>query len=58
MGAVMGSKNLKAIVVSGTGKVVPALDEEYKEVRKRVIDLCNESTFAQGIKEHGLGSGS
>jgi aldehyde:ferredoxin oxidoreductase len=53
MGAVMGSKNLKAIVVSGTGKVLPALDEEYKEVRKRVIESCNESTFAQGIKSMG-----
>jgi aldehyde:ferredoxin oxidoreductase len=53
MGAVMGSKNLKAIVVSGSGKVLPALEEEYKEVRKRVIEKCNESQFAQGIKSMG-----
>ncbi|OHD66550.1 MAG: hypothetical protein A2176_02130 [Spirochaetes bacterium RBG_13_51_14] len=53
MGAVMGSKNLKAIVVSGTGKVLPALAEEYKEVRARVIEKCNESAVAQSLKSMG-----
>jgi aldehyde:ferredoxin oxidoreductase len=53
MGAVMGSKNLKAIVVTGTGKVIPALAEEYKEVRSRVIEKCNSSMVGQSMKSMG-----
>lgn len=53
MGAVMGSKNLKAIVALGTGKVLPALEEEFKEVRARVIEKCKESMVAQSLKSMG-----
>jgi len=48
----MARKNLKAIVVSGTGKVVPASTKNTKST-KEVIDLCNESTFA---REKSMGS--
>ena len=53
MGAVMGSKQLKAIVVQGTGKVVPALVDEYKEVRERVLEKCKTSMIAQSMKSMG-----
>jgi aldehyde:ferredoxin oxidoreductase len=45
VGAVMGSKNLKAIVVRGTKKVEIANEEALKEAVKK----CN-----QKIKEHGV----
>ncbi len=38
-GAVMGSKNLKAIAVRGKGKVTPASPEKLKEVKERVRQL-------------------
>ncbi len=53
MGAVMGSKNLKAIVALGKGKVVPALPEDYKEVRERVLERCKTSMVAQSMKSMG-----
>jgi aldehyde:ferredoxin oxidoreductase len=39
LGAVMGSKNLKAVAVMGSGKVVTAYPERLKEVRKYVHKL-------------------
>lgn len=56
LGAVMGSKNLKAIVVTGSGKVLPALPEAYKEVRSRVIRKCKASMVAQSL--HSMGTAS
>jgi aldehyde:ferredoxin oxidoreductase len=56
LGAVMGAKNLKAIVVTGTGKVLPALAEQYKEVRSRIIGKCKESMVAQSL--HSMGTAS
>ncbi|MCX5848995.1 MAG: aldehyde ferredoxin oxidoreductase family protein [Deltaproteobacteria bacterium] len=56
MGAVMGSKMLKAIVVSGTGKVLPAFPEEYKALRTRLVEQCNDSQFAQGLRSMGTAS--
>jgi aldehyde:ferredoxin oxidoreductase len=56
MGAVMGSKMLKAVVVSGTGKVLPALPEEYKALRERLLEVCKESTFAQILRSMGTSS--
>jgi len=53
MGAVMGSKQLKAIVVQGTGKVLPALPDEYKEIRERVLEKCKTSMIAQSMKSMG-----
>ena len=37
-GAIYGSKNLKAIVVGGTGEVPVARPEEFKKVCKRITD--------------------
>ena len=53
MGAVMGSKKVKAIVVRGSGKVEPALKQEYDELRKRCVRKCKESVPAQSIHEMG-----
>ncbi len=39
MGAVMGSKNLKAVLVRGTGKTEIADKERLKELRKRVKNV-------------------
>jgi len=53
MGAVMGSKMLKAVVVTGTGKVLPALQEEYKALRERVLEKIKENQFAQVLRSMG-----
>jgi len=53
MGAVMGSKQLKAIVVRGTGKVLPALEEKYETVRSSVMEKCKSSMVAQSLKSMG-----
>lgn len=43
VGAVMGSKNLKAIVVRGTGKVEAAKPDETKEVLKGIRQIIKEN---------------
>ncbi len=43
LGAVMGSKNLKAIAVKGTRKVAVANEERFKQALKRVHELMKES---------------
>jgi aldehyde:ferredoxin oxidoreductase len=53
MGAVMGSKSLKAVVVSGTGKALPALPEEYKALRESLLEKIKESQFAQLMRSMG-----
>lgn len=54
VGAVMGSKNLKAIVVKGSNKV-PIFDEEKtKEVsREKVTTLVNDPVAGQGLPSYG-----
>jgi aldehyde:ferredoxin oxidoreductase len=56
LGAVMGSKNLKAIVATGTGKVLPALKDQYKAVRSRTIQKCKDSMVAQSLQSMGTAS--
>ena len=53
MGAVMGSKKLKAIAVYG--KKAPEIAEpaEFKEVSKRQYDLLNESMLKVGFESFG-----
>ena len=59
MGAVMGSKNLKAIVVKGSNKVAVAKPEQLKELNRRIRALrkgLNESVymtepFLEGIEK-------
>ncbi len=54
MGAVMGGKNLKAIVVRGTGKVPVADQEVYQEARKTALANIKESMIAASM--HDLGT--
>jgi aldehyde:ferredoxin oxidoreductase len=53
VGAVMGSKKLKAVVVRGTGKVELASPEEYDKVRKTVLNKIKEGIQPQTIAEAG-----
>jgi len=54
VGAVMGSKNLKAIVARGTGKVKPARDEESKTVLKNVLKKIRENDVtSKGLPTYG-----
>jgi len=43
LGAVMGSKNLKAIAVRGTGTVTIASEEKYKTARTEMLKAMKES---------------
>lgn len=43
LGAVMGSKNLKAIAVRGTGTVAIASEEKYKTARTEMLKTMKES---------------
>ena len=52
VGAVMGSKNLKAIVVRGTGKVVNSNPDEMKNVLKAALGKIKEN----GVTGQGLGA--
>lgn len=58
MGAVMGAKNLKALVVSGSGKVEPADPERYKVVRQRLAEKMKESMLAQVLNLFGTNCGT
>lgn len=53
LGAVMGSKKLKAIVVRGTGKASIAMPEDYNKARREALDVIKESAAAQGLREMG-----
>jgi len=54
VGAVMGSKNLKAIVVRGTGKLSPARDEETKKVLKNIRKKIKENEVtSKGLPTYG-----
>jgi aldehyde:ferredoxin oxidoreductase len=50
VGAVMGSKHLKAVVVKGSGRVPLADPEGFKAFNKKILD-----TFRQAVKETPLG---
>lgn len=52
VGAVMGSKNVKAIVVRGTGKVDNANPDQMKEVVANVLQKIREN----GVTGQGLGT--
>jgi aldehyde:ferredoxin oxidoreductase len=56
MGAVMGSKNLKAVVVRGTGKVPIADEEAYKGDRKAALETIKGSMVAESMHELGTNS--
>jgi aldehyde:ferredoxin oxidoreductase len=53
LGAVMGSKNLKAIAVRGTGRV-PLFDaEEFKTAANRALALYKEDMGSQSLRSFG-----
>jgi aldehyde:ferredoxin oxidoreductase len=54
IGAVMGSKNLKAVAVRGTGRIGVADRDEVKEVADYVIGLRERWA---NFREHGTGGG-
>ncbi len=54
VGAVMGSKKLKAIVVRGTGKLTPARDDESKAVVKSALKKIRENDVtSKGLPTYG-----
>ena len=53
MGAVMGSKNLKAVVVRGAGSVKIAQPEEFYDVAKDIREKLLSSEYQQMFKEKG-----
>ncbi len=56
MGAVMGSKNLKAIAVKGTGKPAVADVEKLKIAAGKLRDLVKESLYAGALSQYGTQS--
>ncbi len=56
MGAVMGSKNLKAIVVRGSGKVPLADPDAFKKVRQTTLATIKDSMIGESL--HALGTGA
>ena len=57
MGAVMGSKRLKAVVVKGTKKVEISHPEEYATLRKLLITKSREAMVAQSFRSMGTDAG-
>lgn len=57
MGAVMGSKRLKAVVVKGTKKVAVSHPEEYAALRKILITKSREAMVAQSFRSMGTDAG-
>lgn len=56
MGAVMGSKRLKAIVCRGEGKIPIADEAGYKAICKEMLGRISQSVPAQALKEMGTDS--
>ncbi len=57
LGAVMGAKKLKAIVVRGSGKVEPAQPAELTRVRNRTRQEVNEHVVTVALKGFGTDIG-
>lgn len=53
MGAVMGSKNLRAIAVRGTHRLEMADPEKVREIGKKVVELIKVAPLAQNLKKYG-----
>ena len=56
MGAVMGSKKLKAVVCKGTGKVQVNNPEGVKAIKRKIGAQIKDSVPAQSLKEMGTNS--
>ncbi len=57
LGAVMGSKKLKAVAVRGSGKASPADAAAFAEVRKTVSKKIDEGMFTMALKAMGTNAG-
>ncbi len=57
LGAVMGSKKLKAIAVRGSSKLTPADADAFKDVRKAVTDKVMEGMFTMALQSMGTNAG-
>ena len=57
MGAVMGSKKLKAVVVKGSQKVEISHPEEYATLRKLLIAKSRDAMVAQSFRSMGTDAG-
>jgi aldehyde:ferredoxin oxidoreductase len=56
VGAVMGSKRLKAVAVRGGSKKIPVADpRKLKEAEARYLSVIKSSEFAQGLTAAGTG---
>jgi aldehyde:ferredoxin oxidoreductase len=53
LGAVMGSKNLKAIAVRGTGKVPLYAPEEFRVITNQILALYKEDFPSQSYRLYG-----
>jgi aldehyde:ferredoxin oxidoreductase len=53
MGAVLGSKKLRAIAVRGTGKIETADPEKVREIRKEAVDAIPKSPMGHTFKKFG-----
>jgi aldehyde:ferredoxin oxidoreductase len=54
VGAVMGSKNLKAIAVRGTGAVQPISPVSMAEISDRVLKILSKDEGVKWLSEHGM----
>jgi aldehyde:ferredoxin oxidoreductase len=57
LGAVMGSKNLKAIAARGSGKVPLHAPEEFKALTNRALALFKDDTPSQSLRTFGTSGG-
>ncbi|RJQ80163.1 MAG: aldehyde ferredoxin oxidoreductase [Desulfobacteraceae bacterium] len=53
LGALMGSKKIKAIIVEGQGKVPLADEEKFKNCRKRYTQLLKDAPSSAAYREFG-----
>ncbi len=58
VGAVMGSKRLKAVAVRGTGDVTVARPEELEAVKKAFFKTFKENPFNEALGAFGTGVGT
>ncbi|MEN8240484.1 MAG: aldehyde ferredoxin oxidoreductase family protein [Chloroflexota bacterium] len=58
MGAVMGSKNLKAIAVRGSGKIPGAADAKFKQLRTALNKKLKTDNLTKMLRELGSGGGA
>ncbi len=57
MGALMGSKKLKALVVKGTRKVEVTYPEEHAALRKALVAKSRDAVVAQSFRSMGTDAG-